>query len=57
MDFYNNSVGHSYGDSNLSDDVIAEEICAKLANGDLKVFDDPDDDDSNLISSSECSCN
>jgi len=35
---------------------IADEICTRLANGDLKVFSDPTNNQSPLIPSNNCKC-
>ncbi len=37
--------------------ILAEEICKRMQNGDLKVFLDPNNNQSPLIPSQNCKCN
>lgn len=58
MDFHNNYVGmdlvyHNY----LSDDEIAKKICNKINLGELKMLENPDDNNSKLIQTYGCKCN
>ena len=64
MDLHNNAQGISAYISlpkNINGfvpaNILAEEICNRLANGDMKVFSDFSNDQSPLVSSSNCKCN
>ncbi|MBK9736032.1 MAG: hypothetical protein IPO92_14170 [Saprospiraceae bacterium] len=64
MDLHNNAKGISIYNSlpknpngSIPSHTLADEICKQLENGELKVFSDPTDNQSSLISSNNCECN
>lgn len=64
MDLHNNAMGiniYNYLPKNpngsIPNHILAEEICKRMQNGDLKVFSDPNNNQSSLIPSHNCKCN
>ena len=64
MDLHNNQMGrtiYNYLPKSTSGHIptfkIADEICKRLQNGDLKVFSDPSNNQSTLVPSHNCKCN
>lgn len=59
MDYYNNAIGNHIGQvfPNVNASILADRVCDSLEEGLLKILQDEDDSNSNLIWSSSCSCN